>query len=42
MTGEQISWAGIILALLLFVVVLVSSGRADNKNRRRLKKWKRR
>lgn len=41
LTAEQVGWMGIILAFVLFVVVFVSSGRADNKNRRRLKKWKR-
>lgn len=34
MTADQISWAGTLLALILFVVVFVRSGRADRANKR--------
>ena len=40
MTTEQISWIGFILALILFVVVFVSSGRADRANKRFLRRVK--
>lgn len=40
MTTEQISWIGFILALILFAVVFVSSGKADRANKRFLRRLK--
>lgn len=34
MSVEQISWAALILALVLFALVFVSSGKADRANKR--------
>lgn len=40
MTVDQVSWLLLILAVLLFVVVFVRSGRADRANKRFLKRVK--
>ena len=40
MTVDQVSWLLLALAALLFVVVFVSSGKADRANKRFLRRLK--